>query len=447
LELVYLREGGSFAKLLMEFQRATGGAAFSDQGQGETDFFWGVARESAERWEMNLRLRHVVHVSGVLAAAWFTVAAQAQVYSAYRVVYKTVYDEERVTAYRLVYETAYEDRPVTTMKPEWVTEQRQRTVRVAKPVLETSTRNEVHRVLRPVVETETRYQSHVVRKAVTETQMQDQNYLTYEPVTTMRTEYVDQGGFVDQVIQNPGAVRNRLQWLPGAYFVDPRTGTQVYHRGGLHWVPTQAPPTYSVARQYVPNVVERQVPQTSYVQKVVTQQTPVQVTRYVDEVVQQPVQVQVQKWVTEEITRPVTVTTQKYEYEDRVEEYAVQTMKWVSEQRVLRVPHTVAKWQPYTTTRLVPRTVAMQIPSCTCGPSVTSYAPIIIDSPATVVPSTPAPTLGESIIGQKVPAETVKSSESAGEPTPAGSAPADSDATGKPSLKPIDPALNTPSGM
>ncbi|MGE3777860.1 MAG: hypothetical protein AB7F89_11785, partial [Pirellulaceae bacterium] len=184
--------------------------------------------------------------------------------TAYRAVCRTVYDEERVTAYRLTYETTMQEQQVTTMKPEWFTETRQRTVRVAKPVAETSTRQEVYRVLRPVVQTETRYEQQVVHRPTTETVMQDQSYVTYEPVTTMRTEYVDKGGFVDQYQYTPGAVRNRLQWLPGAYFVDPRTGTQVYHRGGLHWVPQQSAGTVSVARQYVPNVVAQQVPQTSY---------------------------------------------------------------------------------------------------------------------------------------------------------------------------------------
>jgi hypothetical protein len=224
-------------------------------------------------------VKRLLILGSALVAGMVSTEVRAQgIYPAYRIVYKTVYDQEQVTAHRLVYETALEERQVTTMKPEWVSEPRRRTVRVARPVVETSTRNEVYRVMRPVTETETRYQQHVVRRPVTETVMQDRNYLTYDPVVTYRTEYVDQGGFVDQSVYTPGAVRNRLQWLPGAYFVDPRTGTQVYHRGGLHWVPQQAPGTYSVARQYVPNVVAQQVPQTTYVQKLVCQQTPVQVS-------------------------------------------------------------------------------------------------------------------------------------------------------------------------
>lgn len=386
---------------------------------------------------------HVVAFSVVLFAG-FTLAARANdCCTPYRVVYKTVYDEERVTAYRLVYETEVEHRKVTTMKPEWVSEPRQRTIRVAKPVLETSTRNDVYRVMRPVIETETRYQPQVVRKQVTETVMQNQNYVTCEPVTTMKTEYVDQGKYVDQVVQAPGEVRNRLQWLPGAYFVDPRTQTQVYHRGGLHWVPTQQPGTCTVARQYVPCIVERQVAQTSYVQKVCTQQVPVQVTRCVEEVVQQPVQCQVQKWVTEEITRPVTVTTQRIEYEDRVEDYTVQKCNWVAEEKTIACPHTVAKWQPYVTTRLVPRCVAVQVP-CPCDPCSTgvSYPPAA--APATSSQKVPA---GSSVIKDEKKADTSPAVTppvaKATEPTPASPAtapnnnagsPNDADPTGKPAL-------------
>ena len=301
------------------------------------------------------------------------------------VYYKTVYEQQPVTAYRLQYETVLQEQPVTVMRPAWVTETRERRYTVAKPVTETSTREERYTVMRPVWETETRYQQQVVRKAVVETAMQDRNYVTYEPVTTMHTQYVDQGGFVDQVFYTPGPVRNRLQWVPGSYCVDPVTGSAVWQRGGLHWVPTQAPGAYQVQRQYVPQIVAQQVPQTTYVQRVVTQKVPIQVTRYVDEVVSQPVPMQVCKWVAQEVVRPVTVTTQRIEYEERVEPVQVQTCRWVAETRSVQTPHVVAKWVPYTTTRLVPRTVAMSVPADPCGlPSgITSYyAPAADGCPA-----------------------------------------------------------------
>jgi hypothetical protein len=207
--------------------------------------------------------------------------------------------------------------------------------------------------------------------------MQNQKFLTYERVTTMRTETVDQGGFVNQVVFKPAPVRNRLQWLPGTYVTNPMTGTTSWYRGGLHWVPQQAPGTYQVQRQYVPNIVQRQVPQTSYVQKVVTQQTPVTVTKFVDEWVDEPYQVQVQKWTEQLMERPVTVTTQRIKYESRDEPYRVQVCKWVAESQTIKVPRMVAKWMPYRTTRMVPKTVTMQVPVDRCGTVVTSFAPTV----------------------------------------------------------------------
>ena len=310
--------------------------------------------------------------------------------SAQRIVYKTVYDQQQITAYRLQYETVIQEQAVTVMRPQWFTETQQRRYTVAKPVTETSTREERYTVMRPVWETETRYQQQVVRKPVVETAMQDRNYVTYEPVTTMQTQYVDQGGFVDQTVCTPGPVRNRLQWLPGSYVVDPATGSTVWQRGGLFWVPTQSPGTYQVQRQYVPQIVAQQVPQTTYVQRVVTQKEPIQVTRYMDEVVSQPVQVQVCKWVSQEVVRPITVVTQRIEYEERVEPVQVQTCRWVTETQNVQTPHQVAKWVPYTMTRLVPQTITMRVPVDACGvPSgITSYyAPAVDLRPATAPPA------------------------------------------------------------
>ena len=311
----------------------------------------------------------------VLAASFFAVPVLGQTPCAsYRVVCQTVYEQQKVTAYRLGYETVLEERQVTRHRPVWETHTRERRYRVAKPVYETSTREERYKVLRPVTQTETRYRQHVVRRPVTETVMQDRSYVTCEPITTLRTQYVDRGGFVDQTVFRPGAVRNGLRWVPGGYVSDPATGTNVWYRGGLHWVPTQAPGRYEVRRQYVPNVVGEQVPQTSYQQRVVTQKVPVNVTRYVDEVVNQPVQVQVCKWVEQEYVRPVTVTTQRIEYEERVEPVHVRVCRMQAEVQTVQVPHTVAKWIPYTSTRLVPRTVTMRVPVDPCGDSV-SIAP------------------------------------------------------------------------
>ena len=143
----------------------------------------------------------------------------------------------------------------------------------------------------------------------------------------------------------------------------------------MHWVPTQAAGQYTVQRQYVPNVVAFQVPQTTYRQKVVTQKVPVQVTRFVDQVVSNPIQVQVCRWEEQEIVKPVTYTTQRIEWEERVEPVQVRVGKMVTETKAVHVPRRVAKWVPYTTTRMVPRTVTMRVvvDPCTGYAGTTSY--------------------------------------------------------------------------
>ena len=222
---------------------------------------------------MNKRLlSYITFGFSLLASAAF---AQAQCCDAenYRLTYKTVYYEQPVTTYRLQYETSYEEREVTVERPEWVTETRQRRYRVAKPVIETTTREERHVVLkpvwettyrersydvtemvtetgtreeryivnRPVYETREREERYIERKQVVETQMRQQQRTTYDPVVTMRTEYVDQGGIVEQQVLKPGPVRTQLRCLPGGYYQDNTTGYSVYRRGGLHWVAVQDP--------------------------------------------------------------------------------------------------------------------------------------------------------------------------------------------------------------
>ena len=95
---------------------------------------------------------------------------------------------------------------------------------------------------------------------------------------------------------------------------NPATGAMVFTRGGMQCVPTAPPASYQLQRQYVPNIVAVQVPQTTYVQRVITRQEPVQVTRYVDEVVTEKVPVRVRKEVceTKTIRVPRTPTETTY---------------------------------------------------------------------------------------------------------------------------------------
>ncbi|MFM9067426.1 MAG: hypothetical protein ACKOUR_08875, partial [Planctomycetota bacterium] len=79
---------------------------------------------------------------------------------AYRIVHKTVYDQQPVTVYRLQYETVYDERQVVTRKPVWQEETQEHRYRVAKPVVETAEREERFTVRKPVWETEYREESY-----------------------------------------------------------------------------------------------------------------------------------------------------------------------------------------------------------------------------------------------------------------------------------------------
>ena len=219
----------------------------------------------------------------------------------YRLVYKTVYDQQEVTAYRIEYETQYEDRQVTSYRPVWETEMRERRYQVGKQVAETSEREERRTVWRPVwetayrdcsyeqvryveetaereerstvwqqvCETQEREQVRTVLRPVTQTVMQTQYTTAYQPVTTCQTVYSDQGGWTNQVtLHKPSCCSNRLAWLPRTTTFDPATGVAATQGGGLHWVPRYRA---EVTPVYQPNIVARQVQQTSYVPTTVAQ--------------------------------------------------------------------------------------------------------------------------------------------------------------------------------
>lgn len=343
-----------------------------------------------------------------------------------RIVNRVVYDEEPYTAYRVEYETVFEQREITTQRPVYETEVRVRRYRVAKPVTETATREERYFTLKPVYETEERTREydqttwetvtetrqdrvivqrpvvetqmherqHVVRRPVQETVWQDQAYTQLAPVTTMQTQYVDQGGFVDTLNFVPGVTRNRLRWIPRGVSTHADTGETYYRRGGLGWVPTTTPGTYAVNRAYVPNVVAQQVPVTSLMPQTVVQKVPLAVTRYQDEVVTEQVPVTVQRmeqieeiretpvtyqrpkterivekipvqtvrYEREEHVRKVPYEVQRIEYEDREEPYEVKVLRWETEIKTIDVPVQQRKLVEYTAYRLVPRVVTMRLP-------------------------------------------------------------------------------------
>ncbi|MGE0608655.1 MAG: hypothetical protein AB7O62_16290 [Pirellulales bacterium] len=359
--------------------------------------------------------------------------AQAQCEtSTYRLVYETVYDEREVTAYRMEYETVYDEQQVTAMRPVYETEMRQRRYKVAKPVCETTEREEHYSVLKPVYETQMRDASYdrvrtvcetaereeryqvskpvwetsereerfTVRRAVTETAEREVNRTVMEPVTTYRPVQVDRGGYVCQQVCRPGATVNRLRWQSGKCIVDPATGHTAYQRGGLYWVPFTAPSQIEVQKVWQPNIVEEQVPQTSYVARVETYKVPYQVQRYVDEEmvrtvpvrtcrmqteefvrrvpytvqkqvverVEQQVPVQVCRYERQEMVRKVPVTVQRMVYEERVEETPVQVCRYEQVVQTQRTPRTVCKKVPVSYTCRVPRLVVKRVPVDECTP-------------------------------------------------------------------------------
>jgi hypothetical protein len=257
---------------------------------------------------------------------------------------------------------------------------------------------------------------------VMETAERTECYTVMQPVTTFRTECVDQGCYVDQVACQPGRVRNRLRWQPGACVVDPLTGMSYYDRAGLVWVPEQGPSRQVVTRVWQPNLVTRQVPVTQHVARQVTRKVPVQVCRNVDEQrvrkvpyqvcrtvheahvrkvpyqvcrqvverIEQKVPEQVCRMVAEQRVRRVPVTTCRMVYEQKVEPYQVQVCRMVASQETVRVPRIVEKRIPVTYTYRVPRTVVMRVPiEDPCAPVCCTAAPAMGAATSVMAPATP----------------------------------------------------------
>jgi hypothetical protein len=289
-------------------------------------------------------------------------------------------------------------------------------------VVETATREEPYTVMKPVYETVVQQQVTTVRKPVYETSVQDQAYTVTEPVTTVRTAYSVGAQPVDTVtpVVTPGATS--LGWAPGGWTVDPYTGLAVWQRGGLAWQMTPGTVVNQVNRVYQPTYTPVQVPETTLVNRVVTQKVPVQTVRYVDEQVVQQVPVQTMKMVAETAVRQVPVQTVrkvvervenkvpvtvcrmvpeeqvrqvayqvcKFVTEEKVEPVQVQVMKYVTEERSVQVPRVVEKREPYTYTVRMPRTVVTKVPLDACGNPLPAAAPAAVPPASTTPPATPA---------------------------------------------------------
>lgn len=398
----------------------------------------------------------------------------------YRIVEHMVYENRPVTSWRLETKWVTEEREVTDYVDSWVTEYE--TIRSYKPVFETQERVETRVVRKPVTETrvETRYRDVVEYETVTEereevvsvpktiretlyrdeqriervpvvrTYTQNETVTTLRPVTSYHNQVVDQGGYVDQIVQRPATVSNRLQWMPPAWNYDPATGANYYQRRGLYWVPTVTPSPATVQRTYVPNLVNQQIPVTQYVPETHVQQRPVQVTEYEDrvtttripyeqvrtefeqQVVRRPVTVQrpVTRRVTEEV--PVTETryveqeiqvpvrTQNVTYQVHEEQRPVQVRRRVPQVRKITVEKPVQEWVEVKSTQRVGRIVTERIPLDING------------NPIRVAPATPA--APETIEGTPSGAAAPPSGAAAPPANPTPAAPADT----PPSITPAE---------
>jgi hypothetical protein len=373
----------------------------------------------------------------------------------YRLDYQTVYDEQQVTAYKVSYETVYDTKTYTVQKPVWETQTQERRYSVQRPVwetqtreerytvmkpvyetviedrsydvtrdvVETATREEQYTVMKPVYETVVQQQVQVVRKPIYETSEREQAYTVQEPVTQMRTAYSVGSQAVDTVtpVVTPGATS--LGWAPGGWAVDPYSGLAVWQRGGYVWQMTPGTVVNQVNRIYQPTYTPVQVPETTMVNRVVTQKVPVQTVRYVDEQVVQQVPVQTMKMVAETAVRQVPVQTVrkvvervdnkvpvqvckmvpeeqvrqvatqvcKFVTEEKVEPVQVQVLKYVTEERSMQVPRVVEKKTPYTYTVRSPRVVTMKVPLDPCGnPIPAAAAPAAAARPTSVTAAAPA---------------------------------------------------------
>jgi hypothetical protein len=189
--------------------------------------------------------------------------------------------------------------------------------------------------------------------------MQTQNQTSMMPVTTYQPMTVDAGGYVAQQYVQPGDVRYHLRRVPASEGINPMTGQPVYQRGGLGWVPYQAPSQSYTALQYQHNYQQVAVPQVGYVPQVstvqvpvtstkmqteyVSQQVPVTTQRMQTEVVQQQVPVTTTRLQNEVVQQQIPITTTKYENQVIAQQIPVQVQKTIPVQEKVVVPHTTQK--------------------------------------------------------------------------------------------------------
>jgi len=308
-----------------------------------------------------------------------------------------VYEEREITTFEPVWETEIRMCYYTVARPETQTVEREQRCVVIKPIwetsvcdqsyevvrniVETSEREERYTICRPVYETEQREQKVLVNKYVTRTVEQDVQRVSLEPVTKMRTTYVNRGQYVTEKYQKPGMTFSVLRWAPGGWGPDPANGRQRYELPGLVW--KKKPPRMRTLTRtrWQPRTETVEVPETTYQRVVTNVKVPTQVGEWVSEEEVRQVCVCVCKMVTEECVRTIPYTTCrqviekvenrvtipvcKYIREERVRKIPCTYSRLVYEQRAQQVPVRVCKMVPVRKTILVPRCLQTLVPDKT----------------------------------------------------------------------------------
>ena len=318
--------------------------------------------------------------------------------------YEIIYQQEQIDTCQLQNEILFEERWVTTYEPVWETEMRtchytvtrpetqtierevrcvaikpvwetqicDRSYNVVRQVVETKECEERYTVSRPVMETECREQKVQIQRCVTRTVNKEVDQITHQPVTRMKTTYVDQGQYVEQQIEKQRRLQfSYLKWARGGWGVDPANGKKRYELPGFVWV--KQPKTRTVSEQvWQSRQVAVEVPETTYEQVVTKITVPTEVSEWVVEEEVRRVPVCVCKMVTQECVRIIPVTTCR-EVIERVEnKVTVPVCRYIQEEQVRIVPYTYTRMMyeqrvrevPVRVCRMVPVRKKIRVPRC-----------------------------------------------------------------------------------
>ena len=288
------------------------------------------------------------------------------------------FEEQWITTYEPVWETEMRTchytiaRPETqtiereircvTIKPVWETQVSDRSYNIVRQVVETKECEERYTISRPVMETECREQKVQVQRCVTRTVEKEIPQVSHQPVTRMKTTYVDQGQYVTQQVEKPRKLQfSFLKWAPGGWGVDPANGKKRYELPGFVWV--KQPKTKMVSKQvWQANQVAVEVPETTYEQVVTNIKVPTEISEWVTEEEIRRVPVCVCKMVTEECVRVVPITTCREVIERVEKQVKIPVCRYIREEEVRRMPYTYTRMMYEQRVREVPVRVCKMVP-------------------------------------------------------------------------------------